>query len=261
MAGSLIGGLIKSGAANAANLVVFEPNSERASQLETDFGVSLAKDNHELIDNADVLVIAVKPQMLKKVLIPLAASMSNNRPLIVSIVAGIRIESIQKWLNGKFAIVRAMPNTPALVSCGATGLYANSLVSEKQKQIAENLLNAVGVSAWVANEQDIDSVTAISGSGPAYFMLFIQALIEAGVNAGLDPSTAKTLAVNTARGSAALIDSSSSELQTLIDNVTSPGGTTEKALQSFEADQFSAIVTRAFEAARLRGKQLGDELA
>ncbi|MBT8114646.1 MAG: pyrroline-5-carboxylate reductase, partial [Arenicella sp.] len=152
------------------------------------------------------------------------------------------------------------PNTPALVSAGATGLYANEAVTEQHKRLAELLFDAVGITCWVPREEDIDSVTALSGSGPAYFMLFIKSLIDAATAAGLDPHTAKTLAFQTAKGSVQLIDDSGQPLQTLIDGVTSPKGTTESALKVFQAAGLSHIVSDAFEAARLRAQQLAKDL-
>lgn len=261
MASSLIGGLRNAQLNKIDEVVVFEPNQERAAELQSQFSVSLADDNEQLITHCSVVVIAVKPQVLKTILQPLASAALANKPLIISIVAGIQLESIEQWLGGEHAVVRAMPNTPALVAAGATGLYANPQVSEQQRTFAQALLNTVGITSWVDTEQDIDSVTALSGSGPAYFMLFIQSLIDAGVAAGLGPETAKALAVQTATGSAKLIESSDLDIQTLINNVTSPGGTTQSALQSFENDQLTDVVHRAFEAARHRAIELGDELA
>ena len=261
MAGSLIGGLRNTQSNVRQEVLVFEPNDKRAAQLKTQFEISLADDNQQLMSDCSVVVVAVKPQVLKKVLQPLASAALANKPLIISIVAGIQIQSIEGWLGGEHAVVRAMPNTPALIAAGATGLFANQYVSNQQKAFAQNLLNSVGVTTWVESEKDIDSVTALSGSGPAYFMLFIRSLVDAGITAGLDSETAQTLAVQTAIGSAKLIESSDLDIQTLIDNVTSPGGTTESAMRSFQHDQLPALVSRAFEAARLRAAELGNELA
>ena len=261
MASSLIGGLINGGVIAANKIVVFEPNAEKAQSLADQFGVNIAPDNVDLINRSQTVVIAVKPQVLQTVLSPLATNFQVSNPLIISIVAGITASSIDQWLNGKFAIVRVMPNTPALVSQGASGLFANNKVTSEQKDSATLLMNAVGCSAWVETEQDIDSITALSGSGPAYFMLFIQSLIDSAVKAGLDPKTAKTLAVKTASGAAELIQSSDTPLQTLIDNVTSPGGTTEQALLSFHKSNLPDIVNDAFNAAKNRSEELAKELS
>ena len=260
MASSLIGGLINGGVVNATQISVYEPSSEKANELKAQFGIHIAPSNEQLIEQSSVVVIAVKPQVLKAVLSPLASYFKDKSPLIVSIVAGITANSIEQWLEGEYAIVRVMPNTPALVGQGASGLYANNNVSNQQRAISTKLMNAVGSSAWVAKEADIDSITALSGSGPAYFMLFIQSLIDSAIQAGLEPEAAKELAVKTASGAAALIDSSDLPLQTLIDNVTSPGGTTEQALLSFERSDLKGVVDTAFNAAKNRSEELAKEL-
>ena len=263
MASSLIGGLVNNDAGHdldPKDIMVFEPSTEKAQELQDTFGIQLATDNQELLAYANVVLIAVKPQSLQSVLKPLTESFRSQQPLIVSIVAGIRSNTIEQWLDDEFAIVRVMPNTPALVGAGASGLFANERVNDGQRKVTESLLNAVGICHWVENENDIDSVTALSGSGPAYFMLFIQSLIDAAVKAGLDTDTAKELAIATATGSAELIANSDLSLQQLIDNVTSPGGTTEQALKSFHSDKLPDIVSSAFEAARLRSQELADQL-
>ena len=260
MASSLIGGLLRNAQINADSIMVFEPNEERAASLAKEFNIQLANNNEQLLNFANVIVIAVKPQVLRSVLLSLKDQFKIQKPLIVSIVAGIRSDSIEQWLDDKYAVVRVMPNTPALVGKGASGLYANERVSEQQKKVTTDLLNSVGVSIWVNSEADIDSVTALSGSGPAYFMLFIQSLIEAGEATGLDRAAAQQLAIATAAGSAQLIADSDQPLSTLIDNVTSPGGTTEQALKSFKDSDLKGIVQTAFNAARIRSEQLAEEL-
>lgn len=260
MATSLIGGIIKDGTIKAEDIAVFEPNEEKAAALADQYGIHAAADNCALLARSSIIVVAVKPQVLELVLTPLSDDFHRAQPLIISVVAGITAASIDKWLAASYAIIRVMPNTPALVGAGASGLFANRRVSNAQREIAENLLNTVGVSVWVPNESDIDSVTALSGSGPAYFMLFTQSLIEAGIKAGLSPETAKTLALATAKGAATLVESSEHDLQTLIDNVTSPNGTTESALQSFTDQGLGQIVENAFNAAKQRSAELAEEL-
>lgn len=259
MATSLIGGLIEGGHA-AANVIVYEPGAEKAKALAQQFQVQIAIDNSSLVKQSDVVVIAVKPQVLEQVLAPLANDFKTQRPLIVSVVAGIQANSIEKWLDSNHAVVRVMPNTPALIGAGASGLYANDRVSVGQRSIAANLLNCVGKSVWLESESDIDSVTALSGSGPAYFMLFIKSLINSAVAAGIDEDAAKSLAVQTALGAAQLVEQSELPLQTLIDNVTSPNGTTEAALNSFAQSGLQQIVADAFTAAKLRSEELANEL-
>lgn len=260
MATSLIGGLLKQGHTAAQDVYLFDPNAEQAQKVAADYKISLAADNQALVAACEVVVIAVKPQVLETVLRPLSQVFQDTKPLIISVVAGIKAQSIEAWLGDDFAVARVMPNTPALVGQGASGMYANSRVSEAQRSATETIVNAVGVGAWVNTEHDIDSVTALSGSGPAYFMLFIQGLIEAAERAGMDPNTAKTLAVQTAVGAAALVGNSELPLQTLIDNVTSPNGTTEQALKSFANDDLKGIVSNAFAAAKNRSAELADEL-
>ena len=260
MARSRIGGLIPE-TLTAKQVFVFEPNPSQAEQLQSDFSINLAQDNQQLIESCDVIVLAVKPQVLKQVLQPLAETLRQHKPLIVSIVAGIEAHSIENWLEDAFAIVRVMPNTPALVGAGASGLFANTQVTPTQRQIAQALLNAVGYSVWVNSEEDIDSVTALSGSGPAYFMLFMQSLINAAIDAGLDPESAKNLAIETAAGAAALVKASDQPLDTLIKNVTSPGGTTEQAMLSFKQSNLTGVVADAFTAAKERSEELAEELS
>lgn len=260
MAASLMGGLIAKGEIPLDHIQFYDPDAEKAQELSRKFGIQAAKSNADLIANCEVIVIAVKPQILQRVLSPNAEDFQQHKPLIISVVAGITAASIEKWLSDQFAIIRVMPNTPALVSMGASGLYANGRVSEEQRALADSLCNSIGVSCWVKLESDIDTVTALSGSGPAYFMLFIQGLIEAAENAGMNSDSAKKLAVQTAAGAAHLISKSDLPLQTLIDNVTSPKGTTEKALEAFNSADLKSIVASAFEAARQRSEQLAKEL-
>lgn len=260
MASSLIGGLISNGSVQAQQVYVYEPSVDKASALAKKFNITAVPNNQALLSNADIVVVAVKPQVLQSVLEPLADAFRQRAPLIVSVVAGITARSIEQWLQGPHAIVRVMPNTPALVGVGASGLHANQRVSQTQKDAAEQLMNAVGTAVWVPSEGDIDSVTALSGSGPAYFMLLIEGLIEAAVRAGLNHDTAKQLAVQTAAGAASLVAQSNQPLQTLIDNVTSPGGTTEQALLSFRESDLKSIAGKAFDAAKLRSEQLAKEL-
>ena len=260
MATSLIGGLINTGDITAKQIMVFEPNADKAKELADTFGIEIAASNPALVERSTVIVIAVKPQILQSIISPLAEAFSVSKPLIISVVAGIPISSIEQWLEGDHPVVRVMPNTPALVGVGACGLYANQRVSREQRDISKQLTDSVGKSAWLEVEQNIDAVTALSGSGPAYFMLFIQSLIDSAIAAGIEPETAKILAVQTAAGSAALINDSDKDLQSLIDNVTSPGGTTEQAIKSFNDSDLTATVSRAFKAALQRSVELAEEL-
>lgn len=260
MSTSLIGGLIEKGRVSSNDIYLFEPNADKAHHLANTYKVNLVSSNVDLILECDIMVIAVKPQVLQSVLEPLKEALQKRRPMIISVVAGINANSIASWSGGNLPIVRVMPNTPALIGMGASGLFANTQVSKEQYSLAEELMSAVGKSAWVPNENDIDSVTALSGSGPAYFMLFIQSLISAAESAGIAPHTAKMLAVQTAAGAAEMVSNTDLPVQTLIDNVTSPNGTTERALESFAKDNLSRVVQNAFNAAKQRSEELAKEL-
>lgn len=259
MATSLIGGLVDGDHATS-DIIIYEPNSDKAKQLARQFQVTIASDNTALIQQSDVIVMAVKPQVLQQVLSPLAESFNTHKPLIISVVAGIQISSIENWLNGQYAIVRVMPNTPALIGQGASALVANERVNQGQRSIAASLLASVGITVWLDNEMDIDNVTALSGSGPAYFMLFIKCLIDAAVNSGMEENTAKNLAIQTAIGAAQLVAQSEDSLETLINNVTSPNGTTEAALNAFAQANLPNVINHAFNAAKRRSQELADEL-
>jgi len=259
MASAMIGGLSSVGV-GGGNLFIFDPNQENCKKLVNTYNVAACNSNVELVKQCDVILLAVKPQAMQSVLTPLSAILNEHKPLLISIAAGISCDHIETWLMGEFAIVRVMPNTPALVNAGASGLFANERVSNEQKVLSFELLSAIGSAIWVENEEDINAVTALSGSGPAYFMLFIQSLIESGVKAGLKHDAATQLALETCRGTAKLIQQSDVAITQLIQNVTSPNGTTEAALNSFADNQFSVIVEKAFTAALNRSVQLGEEM-
>ena len=269
MASSIIGGLVPD-ILDSDSIHVFDPNSDQLSRLCEQFNVIASPSNRDLIQHCDVVVLAIKPQAMTAVLAPIANTLCEKNPLIISIAAGISNSLILQIINHScanetpkddLAIIRVMPNTPALVKAGASGMYANEYVSSSQKEIADTLLSAVGNAVWVDNESDIDTVTALSGSGPAYFMLFIQSLIESAEQAGLSNTVAKQLAIDTCAGSAKLIQNSETDIAQLIKNVTSPGGTTEQALLSFKNDELPHIIDSAFKAALQRSKELGIELS
>ena len=268
MAKSIIGGLVPD-IISKDSIHVYDPNELQTQNLEKKFGINASKSNSELVRQSDVLVLAIKPQIMTNVLTEIATDIAQNKPLIISIAAGITESSIQKIISestgqssssDKLPIIRVMPNTPALINEGASGLFANQHVSSDQKKIAKTLMNAVGLAVWVDHEKDIDMVTALSGSGPAYFMSFIKALIESAKDAGLPSEKAEELAIQTCIGSAKLIQSSDDSIQQLIENVTSPGGTTEQALLSFKHDKLEEIVQNAFSAALQRSIELGKSL-
>lgn len=256
MARSLIGGLISSGI-KQTHLFAADPNDATRTALETDFSIQTFTENQQLVDQCDVVVFAVKPQALKAVATSLNA---NKSSLYITIAAGIPSESLNNWLDSNKAIVRTMPNTPSLVLSGASGLYANSDVNEEQKEIAESILRAVGLTVWVEDEKQLDAVTALSGSGPAYFFMVMEAMEKAGIELGLPANTARLLAIQTGFGSTKLaleMDDSPEELRK---KVTSPGGTTEQAIKTFEAEDLSGIFSKAMNAACARAEELAKEL-
>ena len=224
-------------------------------------GIQVTQNNTEIIERADIVVIAVKPQVLPDVLSPLKSALVQHNILLVSIAAGITTDSLQDWSHSEQAIVRCMPNTPALVAQGASGLYANAYCSDNHKKIAEEVLNAVGITRWVDNEDLLHAVTALSGSGPAYFFLMMEAMQEAAEALGLCSETARSLCLQTALGAAVLANESDQDISQLRKNVTSPGGTTAAALEQFEADHYREIVDRALQKAAERSEQLGQEFS
>lgn len=258
MASSIIGGLIKQGAVSANGIEVAEPNLEQRTHLEKRFGVITHVQNQKAIDGADVVILAVKPQVLKAVVEPLRDLLTAQQPLLISIAAGINLSSLQQW-SGCQAIVRAMPNTPALLGQGATGLCANAGVNQEQRHQADALLRAVGTTSWVKTEPDIDAVTALSGSGPAYFFLLMEAMIAAGEQMGLSKQTATALTLQTALGASQMALDADVGVAELRQRVTSPGGTTEQAILSFEQAGFRTIVQDALLAARQQSELLSDK--
>lgn len=256
MANSLIRGLLAKGV-SPQNLIAADIEPGKLETLKTECGIQTA-DSLEIAASVDVLVMAVKPQHMASACQQLSSSL-QPQSLVISIAAGITIAHLQDWLGQGLALVRCMPNTPALIGKGATGLYANKHVSVEQKQLAEELLTAVGLALWLDNEDGIDTVTALSGSGPAYFFLLMEALEETAVSMGLDADTAKKLTYQTAVGAAELAVSSNSSIAELRRQVTSPGGTTEKAMQQFESGGFRNLVRQALLAAQNRSRELAEE--
>ena len=259
MANSLIGGLLADGC-DPATLWVAEPRAEQCDTLRQRFGIHTSSDNVAVAAQVNVVVLAVKPQALREVALQLAATIQRHKPLIISIAAGVREADLCRWLGGTVAVVRTMPNTPALVRCGATALFANAWVSPLQRQLAESILRAVGLTIWVNDENLLDSVTALSGSGPAYFFLVMEALEQAGIRLGLEPEQARLLTLQTAFGAAKMALESADSPAVLRARVTSPGGTTEKALAVLQAGELETLFVRALEAARQRARELGELL-
>lgn len=258
MAGSLIGGLITDGW-DPARIRVADTSTQRLEQLEQQFSIKTTTSNTDAIDQADIMVLAVKPQVIKSVAQELADIVAQQQPLVISIAAGIPASALGNWLGKSTAIVRAMPNTPSMVQSGATALYANANVNEDQRSVAESILRAVGVVIWVDDEAQMDAVTALSGSGPAYFFLFMEALQLAGQELGLPKDTARLLALQTAFGAAKMALESNEDAATLRHQVTSPGGTTEHAIRTFQEGALEALVSKALLAAATRSRELAAE--
>ena len=258
MATSLIGGLIADGC-EPGRLRISEPDAQRLNVLQERFGVQTTTDNADASASADVVVLAVKPQTLPAVAMEISSAVQSHQPLVISIAAGIRTDAINRWLGGDVALVRGMPNTPALVQSGATGLFATPTVSTAQRELAESILRAVGLTLWVDNEDLLDAVTAVSGSGPAYFFLFMEAMQAAGTELGLSPADARLLTLQTAFGAARMALESEDPPAVLRARVTSPGGTTERALEVFESEHLRAIMQRALTAARDRSIELSQQ--
>ncbi len=259
MARSLISGLIADGW-DPAGISVSDPDSGQLTALTSCFQVHTDTDNRSVAETSEVLVLAVKPQVIQGVAEDLSATVQKQAPLVISIAAGIRSTDLQRWLGGSCALVRCMPNTPALVQSGATALYPNEQVSSEQKDLAETILRAVGLALWVEDEALMDAVTALSGSGPAYFFLVIEALQETGIALGLNEKTARLLALQTAFGAAKMALESSEDASVLRQRVTSPGGTTEKALAVLEAGGIRTLFNDALTAARDRSRELAQQL-
>ena len=256
MAQALIGGLISRGLPTT-RITVADP-VEAVRELLQEKDVQVTEDNRAAIAHADVVVLAVKPQMLAAVLSPLHGLFEGK--LIVSIVAGAEIETISK-LSGSSLVVRVMPNTPALVQTGAHGLYAHDIVDQSKRELASQILAATGLTIWVNSEAEIDAVTAVSGSGPAYFFYMMESMIRAGKNLGLDEKVATALTLQTALGAAQMAITSSNTPAELRKNVTSPNGTTQAALEVFDRAQISQNIQAALAAAQKRSQELAQELS
>lgn len=258
MASSLINGLIVSGHA-AHSLWVSDINADVVATLSEKLGVNSTTNNDELVNAVDVVVLAVKPQNLADVAKHIAPLIQQKQSLVVSIAAGISQNSLSRWLGNDVAIVRCMPNTPALVLTGATALHANDQVTTEQRDLAENILRAVGLALWVEQESELDAVTAVSGSGPAYFFLLMEAMEKAAVQLGLTEQTARLLVQQTALGAAKIALESSESPAQLRQRVTSPGGTTQRAIETFEQGGFTELVAKALHAARDRSIEMSKQ--
>jgi pyrroline-5-carboxylate reductase len=260
MAASLIAGLISDGY-DPATLLVSEPDEEKRKDLADRYAVPTTNDNAVAQQDADVLLLCVKPQMAKPVCTGLALTANARAPLVISVMAGIREQRIQSWLGGPRPLVRSMPNTPAVIQAGAIVLHASPEVSPEQRNLAETILRAGGLTQWVEQEDLLDAVTAVSGSGPAYFFLLMEEIERIGVALGLEPDIARLLTIQTALGAARMAMESDHDPGQLRERVTSPGGTTERALDVLARGGFATLVEQAMRAAHARSRELSEIFA
>ena len=258
MAYALIKGLISDGF-DPKNINISDSNLQLLESRKSELGVSTYSDNLSLLENSEVIVFAVKPQVLSMVCHELKNRATSSQ-LFVSIVAGIQSQDINRWLGGNFSLIRTMPNTPALFQSGVTGLYANDLVTQEQKNSVDVLLSSVGECFWVNEEKLLDAITAISGSGPAYFFLLMQSMKQAAMALGLDEKTADSLSIQTSHGASIMATNSGKDSKTLRSEVTSPNGTTQAAIETFQDQNFEGIVAAATRAAYDRARELSKEL-
>ena len=260
MASAIIGGMLDNGY-QAGNIWVSAPDDSHLQALRDRFGVSVTTYNRYCAQQADMVVLAVKPQVMAEVCRDIAPVVQNTRPLMVSIAAGLTSDTLDGWLGGGLPLVRVMPNTPSLVGKGAAGLFANAAVTAEQKTMVQSVFESIGSALWVDDEEQLHGVTALSGSGPAYFFLMLEALEAAATEAGIAPKTARELAIQTMAGAAEMAARSEHDPAQLKRNVMSPGGTTERAINTFEDGGMRDLVQKAYNAAFERSQEMSKELA
>ncbi|MBB3330872.1 pyrroline-5-carboxylate reductase [Halomonas campaniensis] len=259
MAGAIIGGMIDNGFSPSA-ITATSPSDAFLAPIHERYGIHTNTDNAAAVSQADVVVLAVKPQVMREVCEGMASVIQRRRPLIISVAAGLPAETLARWLGGDLPVVRCMPNTPSLVGAGASGLFANAQVSDEQRRLATELMEAVGLVEWVDDEALLEAVTAVSGSAPAYFFLMFEAMEEAGVKLGLPAETARRLAMQTAFGAAKMAMASDKPPAELKRNVMSPGGTTERAIEHLEEAGLRRTMAEAMDACAARAREMADEL-
>lgn len=258
MSRALVGGLLGQGL-DRSLVTVAEPSEATRVALARDFGINTASDNNAAVARSGVVLLAVKPQVIAEVARALAPALQASKPLVISVAAGIRAADLSRWIGAGPPVVRAMPNRPALVGLGATGLYAAPEVGVKERELATSVLATSGVVVWVPNEDDLELVTALSGSGPAYFFRLAQLMAEAGAAMGLEASVARRLAAQTLAGAGRLVAAEPQpDLARMTAEVASKGGTTEAALDSFAAAGLAQVVADAMHAAARRGREMAE---
>ena len=260
MARSLIGGLVGQSVA-AEQIRVLDPDPEAAARIEDRWGVAVTSEPAEALADTGTVVLAVKPQVVPTAIAAIREHLPDTRPLIISVAAGTTTTTLAGLLGHPLPIIRAMPNTPALLGCGATALFAASGVNAREKERAEHILRAAGLVVWVDDEAQMDAVTAVSGSGPAYFFYLMEHLLAGAVAEGLPAETARLLIMETALGAARMALESDDDMATLRQRVTSPGGTTEAAVKSLQSDGFGTAISRAVAAAADRSRTLAADLS
>jgi|TARA_B110000438_G_scaffold4135_2_gene4154 pyrroline-5-carboxylate reductase len=259
MAKAIAGGLLRGGM-HATNIFISTPKEKQCEALREEFyGVYVSTDNKKISDAAEIILFAVKPQILKSVCKELKDNIQKSKPLIISIAAGPNIEDIDTWLGGNMTIVRVMPNQPAVIDQGISALYANDRTQPKNRLLAEKIMSTVGKAIWLEKESQMDAVTAISGTGPAYFYLLIDIMIDAAIKNGMSAEIARDLAVETARGASALSASSEETMASMIERVRSPGGTTMAAFEYLDSKEARKIFTEAIDVAKERAQELANE--
>jgi len=258
IANAIISGLINQDM-SPKNIIVADPAENQLAPFR-ELGVAATLDNLEAISQSDVVILSVKPNVLPGVARDIAEAVTDGKPLVISVAAGITLTSLSEWFGNQLALVRCMPNTPALVQLGATGLFANDNVTAEQKDLAEQIVNAVGLSVWLEEESQLDAVTALSGSGPAYFFYIIEIMSQIGIKMGLTSECSRKLVLQTALGAATMAMQSTDEPADLRRRVTSPGGTTAAALQSMQHSNLADIFEAAIQAAHERSVELSRDV-
>ncbi|MGO1463549.1 MAG: pyrroline-5-carboxylate reductase [Marinobacter sp.] len=260
MASAIIGGMLDSGF-KASNIWASAPNDDHLQSIRKRFGISVTTDNRYCAQQADMVVLAVKPQAMADVCRDIAPVAQNTRPLMVSIAAGLGTDTLDEWLGGGLPVVRVMPNTPSLVGKGSAGLFASKSVSDSQKTMVQSVFEGIGIAVWVDDEALLHGVTALSGSGPAYFFLMLEALETAATEAGVNAETARKLAIQTMAGAAEMAAKSNEDPAQLKKNVMSPNGVTEQAIHTFEDGGMRSLVKKAYNSAYKRSEEMAKELA